>query len=376
MTPFCSRLHVFPPTGSPSPDCSSLVHFPARTMLGSEAGSWGELRRVGGTESADISSNFPLRSPVVSFGRVTSKANEMLYVLPLPYLSSVHFAVSMEEVSEGMLRYSLKSLGRNGTFVNSTLVPINTSITIMPGDNVNIMFKGEEKLKFQFISHLSAPPQVDVTERSQTQDRVEESSLIRIKELEEENRLLRLNNSAHVQRIDTMTQDIAALQTSQQELRTKALVLEGEKSDLSVEVMDLNAALAAVDAKRVHLESVVAELSSRVEELRGTIAAQEKLSSQSTALAERVKSLEHETVLAQQNLAAKQLSLDETNATLELERSAVTRLKGELKALTADLASHQMQQRTQQAVNDALQDVIVQNEDTMAQIQVRQPCRT
>lgn len=345
-------------------------------MLGSEAGSWGELRRVGGTESADISSNFPLRSPVVSFGRVTSKANEMLYVLPLPYLSSVHFAVSMEEVSEGMLRYSLKSLGRNGTFVNSTLVPINTSITIMPGDNVNIMFKGEEKLKFQFISHLSAPPQVDVTERSQTQDRVEESSLIRIKELEEENRLLRLNNSAHVQRIDTMTQDIAALQTSQQELRTKALVLEGEKSDLSVEVMDLNAALAAVDAKRVHLESVVAELSSRVEELRGTIAAQEKLSSQSTALAERVKSLEHETVLAQQNLAAKQLSLDETNATLELERSAVTRLKGELKALTADLASHQMQQRTQQAVNDALQDVIVQNEDTMAQIQVRQPCRT
>lgn len=336
-------------------------------------GSWGELRRTGGVETVAVQTSFPLMASQVSFGRVASKANEAFYVLPVPYLSSVHFSLAVEEDDEGSPRYLLRSLGRNGTYVNSTLVPINASIAIMSGDVVNILFKGEEKLRFQFISSggSSQAPSLEAMETDATQEQADEVYRARIRDLEEENDLLKLNNTTHQQRIDAMTEDIAAAQTTNQELKAKVMTLEQEKSDANFELMEVRAALAAVDAKRVHLEKVAEEHSARIDDLRGTVATQEKLLAEAAAVAERVKRLEHEAVVAHQQLDAKQLSLDEAHADLEHERSTVLRLKTDLKDMASELVSHQQQLRTQQAVSNALQDVIGQNEDTITQLQVQ-----
>jgi predicted nucleic acid-binding Zn-ribbon protein len=187
--------------------------------------------------------------------------------------------------------------------------------------------------------------------------------LIRMRGLEEENLLLVETNATHLKHIDAMAIDMSRLQNETVTQRGAITQLERDKSDLETHLLELSSNLSAVQANRIHLED-------EMKHLRDKLAAHESTHNTGLPLAQKVKDLEHQLAVNLQLLESRQKLLSQGAEALEVEQQLTAKLKDKIKSLSEQLAATQASERTHKSVNDALQDVIAQGEETIERFQV------
>lgn len=352
------------------------------------AEAWGELVRCGGNEtSTSVLSRYLLRGDEVTFGRVLQKDSlHFNYSLAVPYLSASHFIIrrmlsSSEQAtnqssggtshSQEMYSYHLKSVGRNGTYVNGRVLVLNAETILSSGDRISIMFKGDAKLVFDFTLTVNKEVSLPLLQPIQSSDNVSaKAAATPVSSPSPQNYSLEKVIGNHVKKIESLEESLARLQKDYETLKENYEGLETAKQTQAMEILELGSTLAAVDARRKSSERMAAEQTALIASLRDQLTQQEASFQQASVHLRRIQQLEHELSVATQSIEAKEKSIREVEDALTEERVSTARFKHEIKALKNEMVSIRASQSLSTAANQALQDLNSQQEEDNAALSV------
>jgi chromosome segregation ATPase len=343
---------------------------------------WGKLVRSGGVdESLTIPSVVQLTDKECFFGRFSQPVkdpkykHETQFVLPCLFVSSTHFSVLIDS-SEAKPKYYIKDYSKNGTFLNDRLIG-NEKMEIDEQSEISLKYKNTVKITYrfkkiednfekpkakQFVDHNnnnnnseneSIRSNLQQQSNQVKNDLLSESFAQQIVMFQEESKKQELRIASNISQIETLNKE---LDVSNKKIRNQEKTLDGNLKEIS----ELKERISATEANYSAIEARNYKILEQLDEHRLEI---KDLKIKNATLHDDLKHKSNQ-------LESRQSLIDEVNKCLTIEKQARIESEKKLRLVHQKLSEAEAQNGRVSIANQALQDIIVENETVINNLKV------